>query len=399
MADSGTRISSLDDALAAVARIGPVAREHAQKAEDGRALSTEVVDAITDAGLWGVFTPQAVGGAGLVGLTETFEIIRTLAYEDTSAAWGLMICGGTGAILGSKLPPDGRAEVFADGPGPMAGVFNPGGGAAPADGGGFVVNGRWPFASGIGYAHWVMVNALRLDESGAPRPGGNGLPEIVSSAVRCDDVTIVDDWFVAGLRGTGSMSVTMQGMAVPEHRTFGFFSPSVIDEPKYRVSPLMLVGPMFAGMALGLTQRALDEVLGLLPTRIGPPTFEPASMDPVVQSAVGRSVAAVRGALESTRAVLGKVDARIEAGEDLADASIHDRAEVHHHIVWAAAICREAIDQLFRLGGASSIYEPGVLQRTWRDVNVLCQHLYLREANHTIAGKLALGVDVVAPLL
>jgi alkylation response protein AidB-like acyl-CoA dehydrogenase len=398
MAKQGSRIGSLQDALDAVARVGPVAREWAQKCEDGRALSAEVVDAITDAGLWGVFTPQAVGGSGLVGLTETFEIIRTLAYEDTSAAWGLMICGGTGAILGSKLPEEGRAEVFADGPVPMAGVFNPGGAAAPADGG-VVVNGRWPFASGVGYAHWVMVNALRLDESGAPRPGGNGLPEIVSSAVRCDEATIVDDWFVAGLRGTGSMSVVMDGVAVPEHRTFGFFLPPVIDEPKYQVAPLLLVGPMFAGMALGLTQRALDEGLGILPTRVGPPTFEPASMDPVVQSAVGRSVAAVRGALESTRAVLGKVDARIAAGEDLSDASVQDRAEVHHHIVWAAAVCREAVDQLVRLGGASSIYEPGVLQRTWRDVNVLCQHMYLREANHTLAGKLALGIEVVAPLL
>src|SRR5262245_10687623 len=38
VADMGDRIDSLEDALAAVARVGPTAREHAQKAEDGRAL-------------------------------------------------------------------------------------------------------------------------------------------------------------------------------------------------------------------------------------------------------------------------------------------------------------------------------------------------------------------------
>ncbi len=57
------------------------------------------------------------------------------------------------------------------------------------------------------------------------------------------------------------------------------------------------------------------------------------------------------------------------------------------------------VNELFPLGGASSIYEPGLLQRAWRDLNVLMQHLYLRPTNHTIAGKVALGFDVVAPLV
>jgi hypothetical protein len=40
-----------------------------------------------------------------------------------------------------------------------------------------------------------------------------------------------------------------------------------------------------------------------------------------------------------------------------------------------------------------------LLQRVWRDLNVLTQHLYLRETTHTTAGKIALGLDVVAPQL
>jgi alkylation response protein AidB-like acyl-CoA dehydrogenase len=225
------------------------------------------------------------------------------------------------------------------------------------------------------------------------------LPAIVTAVVRADEIDLVDDWHVAGLRGTGSMSFTMTGVTVPEHRTFSFFGPSVIDDPKYRKPTMTFVGPYFAAMAIGLAQRAIDEVLGLLPTRVGPPTFEPASADPVNQHVVGESIAAVRGAVESCRAIFGRYDARIAAGEDLTDLPLADRAEVHQHVVWAAAQCRQAVDELFRLGGASSIYEPGALQRTWRDINVLCQHAYLRQTNHAVAGKLALGLDVVAPLL
>jgi alkylation response protein AidB-like acyl-CoA dehydrogenase len=398
MTEVGVRIDSLADALAAVASVGPVAREYAQKAEDGRALPAEVVAAIADAGLWRTFVPKALGGAGLVGLVEQFEIVQALAYEDTSAAWGLLICGSTPGLIGAKMSADGRAEVFAGGVVPMAGVFNPGGAAAPVDGG-LLVNGRWPFASGVGYAGWVLANALLLDESGSPRPADNGLPQITSVVVRPDEITVVDDWHVAGLRGTGSMTFTMAGVTVPAHRTFPFFGPPQIDEPKYRMSTLTLLSPLFAAMAIGLAQRALDEVLALLPARVGPPAFEPASADPVNQSIVGRSLAAVRGAREGTRAVFARYDVRIAAGEDLTNLPIADRAEVHQQTVWAAETCQAAVNELFRLGGASSIYEPGTLQRTWRDLNVLMQHMYLRQTNHVIAGKIALGLDVVAPLL
>lgn len=400
MTDVRVRIESIEDALAAVARVGSVAREYAQQAEDDRALPAEVVAAMTDAGLWRAFAPRAVGGAGLVGLVEQFDIVRAMAYEDTSAAWGLFICGSFGGLLAARLPAAGREDVFADGVPPVAGVFTPAGGtAAPVDGG-LLVNGRWQFASGVGYAGWILANTALLDESGAPRPGDNGLPAIATVVVRRDEITIVDDWHVAGLRGTGSMTFTITDVTVPEHRTFSLFGPPLIDEPKYQLPTMTFVAPSFAAIAVGLAQRALDEVLGLLPARVGPPpTFEPASANPVNQTIVGQSLAAVRGALESTRSIYARYDARIAAGENLAGLALADRAEIHQHTLWAAETCRGAVNELFRLGGGSSIYEPGVLQRVWRDVNVLTQHLYLRETNHTTAGKIALGLDVAAPFV
>ena len=63
MTETRARIETLEDALAAVAKVGPVAREHAQKCEDGRRLAPEVIDAIADAGLWRAFGPKAVGDA------------------------------------------------------------------------------------------------------------------------------------------------------------------------------------------------------------------------------------------------------------------------------------------------------------------------------------------------
>jgi alkylation response protein AidB-like acyl-CoA dehydrogenase len=391
-------ITTLDDALAAVAKVGPVAREHAQKCEDGRRLAPEVLDALTDAGLWGAFPPVACGGAGLSGLTELFEINRALAYEDTSAGWGLLICGGGAALAGARMTDEARKEVFGGGCVPIAGVFNPGGAAAPTDGG-VILNGRWPFASGVTYAHWVIANAIALDESGAPKPGIGGLPAIVTSLLPRDEIEIIDDWHVAGLRGTGSMTFAVQDQFVPEHRTFAFFGGVTVDEPKFKIPALTSIGAYFAGMAVGLAERAVDTVIELLPTRIGPPSFQPASADPHTQWVLGRARAAVRAAAESTRSIHARYDERLQAGEDLTALSIAERAEVHEHTVWVGETCREAVNELFALGGANSIYESSVLQRVWRDTSILNQHLYFRTNNHQLAGAVALGQEVVAPLV
>jgi alkylation response protein AidB-like acyl-CoA dehydrogenase len=244
----------------------------------------------------------------------------------------------------------------------------------------------------------VTANTIRLDENGEPKPGLGGLPELISVVVPVDEVTIIDDWHVAGLRGTGSMSFAMDGVIVPGHRTFPFFAPSRVDDPKFRVPALTLVAPAFAGIAVGLAERVLDEVLALLPTRIVPPTFQPASADPVIQHTVGRVLGAIRGARESTRAVFGRQVERLRSA-DLSELSVFERCEIHHQTVWAANTCRDAVDELFRLAGASSVYESSVIQRIWRDINVLNQHLYLRGTQHENAGKLALGIDVVNPMI
>ena len=391
-------IHSIDDALIAVAAVGPVARAQAQKAEDARGLPTEVVDAIAAAGLWRVFAPRCVGGAGLGALESQFKVVRAMAYEDASAGWGIFICAGTPGLVASRLPAAGRDEVFAEGVLPAAGVFNPGGSARPVEGG-WHVSGSWPFASGIGYAAWVMANAIVLDEGGKPAPGVAGLPEIRSFVVRPDAVTIVDDWHVAGLRGTGSMTFTMKDVFVPEHRTFPFFGPALINEPSYRLPLLSYVNPSFVGMAVGLARRAVDELVQLLPTKIGPPTFQPASADPSKQLRLGRAMAAIGATTDAAEALYRRIDARVAAGEDLMQLPLRERAEMRARATAAVETCVEVVNDLFRLGVASSIYEPGCLQRLWRDTNVLGQHLFLRDSNFEVPAKVAMGIDTESPFI
>jgi alkylation response protein AidB-like acyl-CoA dehydrogenase len=152
-------------------------------------------------------------------------------------------------------------------------------------------------------------------------------------------------------------------------------------------------------MAVGLAQRAIDELVQLLPTKIGPPSFQPASNDPSKQLRLGRAMATIGAAADASQALYRRIDARAAAGEDLAELPLTERAELRVRATAVVATCVDGVNDLFRLGGASSIYEPGPLQRVWRDVNVLGQHLFLRDSNFEVAAKVALGIDADSPFV
>jgi alkylation response protein AidB-like acyl-CoA dehydrogenase len=192
----------------------------------------------------------------------------------------------------------------------------------------------------------------------------------------------------------------MNNVFVPEHRTFPFFSRALIDEMPYRLPLFSYISPGFVAMAVGLAQRALDEVVRLLPTKIGPPTFQPASTDPTKQlRRLGRAIATVRATADASRALFRRVDAHGAAGADPADLAQSERIELRVRATTAVESCVEVVNDLFRLGGASSIYQSGALQRIWRDVNVVGQHLFLRDSNFEVAAKFAMGIDAESPFI
>jgi alkylation response protein AidB-like acyl-CoA dehydrogenase len=68
--------------------------------------------------------------------------------------------------------------------------------------------------------------------------------------------------------------------------------------------------------------------------------------------------------------VLARDDARVATGEDVDDLPLADRAEIHQQVAWAAETFVAAVNELFRLAGASGIYDGHVVRRCWRDANV-----------------------------
>src|SRR5215472_2570066 len=165
---------SIADLLLERARqIGPIIREHAAEAERQRRLSRPVVDAVLEAGLYGMSRPKAFGGLEADPVTM-FRVVEEVARYNSAAAWNLQISVGANSLL-AWLPDNGAAEILNTHPSTIIhGTFSPGRAAIAVDGG-YRVTGQWPFVSGAQHCHWLVLllqvmdgDALRADDQGVP---------------------------------------------------------------------------------------------------------------------------------------------------------------------------------------------------------------------------------------
>src|SRR5262245_7094723 len=129
----------------------------ADSAADGerlRRVPQPVVDAVADAGLFDLVVPTSLGGHGL-GLTTLGGVTRTLGRGCPATARTLSFLMMHGWLL-AKLPASGRDEVFSAGT-PLATAPLAPSGVARATEGGFVVDGRWEWATGSAHSQWALV--------------------------------------------------------------------------------------------------------------------------------------------------------------------------------------------------------------------------------------------------
>ncbi len=188
----------------AVVDLIPDVRMRADAAEKERRVPAETMASLRKAGLFRAFVPRVYGGDERT-LAEVLDATTDLAAGCPSTAWvGTLFAFHN--IAACWLEKRGQDEIFAEGPDVLvASSVAPMGTLVPAEGG-FRLEGRWAFASGVEHASWVMVGA-NLESESANTPA-----EYVFCFVRASEVTLIDDWHVSGLRATGSKSLELKGI-------------------------------------------------------------------------------------------------------------------------------------------------------------------------------------------
>jgi alkylation response protein AidB-like acyl-CoA dehydrogenase len=274
------------------------------------------------------------------------------------------------ALIGASVAPQGNARAVEDG---------------------YILSGRFGFCSGVYHADWVIVGAM-ADMSAADRE-----PTPRYFLVPASEITLIDNWHVVGLAGSGSADFQIDDSFVPAHRVIDIHDAVEGTAPGsrlhkgavYRMPQLSIAGLGLASPSIGIAQWVLDDFIAMTKSRIsrGNKVAEWQSM----QLRIAESAAEIDAARLLVLTTARRAMETLATGDVL---SLERRAESRRNACYAAMIARRSVDRLFEGAGGHGLYLDNDLQRGMRDAKAAVAHIALGwDMGGSNYGRVVLGLD------
>ncbi len=371
----------VDDILAKVEEISGALEEEAAPSEELGKLTDKAVDLLFSTGMPQAYIPKELGGKGLFpGEAQSF--LSRVAYYDGSLAWvnTIFACAG---LMVSYLPEDVSEELFSGGKRISFSAVSNGQGTAVKTDDGWVVSGRYRYASAIKHATHVFMPAMKIiDGNPVPPPFGMGFFLIPIEAV-----TDRGNWDTIGLQATGSVDIEVKDHLIPLTHEVDVMSPPKRGGRAVSGGMNVLIPTMHLGFAIGTAERLLDEMKTVGNKK--PPVPGAKSIgekDPfrIEYAQHAMKAAAARALVDD---VMESVDNTLRKGEQLStrQSTMLRAVNIHAHDV-----TRDIAEWAFQRGGGDALRE-GRLQRIIRDTLAGCQHFFANDQNYVNVGFELMG--------
>ncbi|MGZ3271121.1 MAG: acyl-CoA dehydrogenase family protein [Croceibacterium sp.] len=380
-----------DQILANARAMAPALAARFEEIEELRRLPGDLVAELRTAGFFRMGRSRAKGGPQMT-LPQHLEVIEVLAEADPSVGWCVKI-GTDSGIIAELLPPSASARLLPDPDMVTAGQFTTGRGRLQQVEDGYVLNGRFPFGSGITHADAVMSGAMLFDETGAPVIGPGGMPESRLAFCRADELVIEDTWHTHGLRGSGSTHYRAEDVFIPEDQALRIDATLFEGRKPLYSSGFNWVTTM-AAVPLGTARRALDEAKVLIAQRTGGFPPQPMGKLPHVQETIAEAETRYGAARAFLYSAANDFWDELEQGIPA--------AETKGRLALANVNCfrtaAEVTRQLFDMIGANVIFAGSPLERLARDALTLNQHMIIARPALASYGAMMLGEEHPSPL-
>jgi len=380
-------LASAERLLDYVRILAPLVEAERPGLDAKRELSPGLLDALHTSGLFRLWLPGRLGGAELDPVSG-LRVIAAVSALDGSVGWSVMVAAAWGFFAG-RLPARAARRIFGDPRAVVAGHLAPFG-QAEAIRGGYRASGRWPFGSGGKHATWFLAHcALRPRGRARRRPTGRPATRLLFvPAGRC---RIHDTWHVTGLRGTGSHDYSVKRVTVPAAHSVDVLADRPTRRERLYALPLIpFVEAAVAAVPIGIAHAALDAFAEVAKTRRAYRSRRPLRADPATQREIGRAEMHVRSGEALLFAAVDEMWRTVEAGRR---PSLQQRARLRAGCVNAGVSATLAVDIVYRLGGAGSIFEGNRIERCFRDVHTAAQHAALAPRTLELVGQARLGLD------
>ncbi|MCC7363398.1 MAG: acyl-CoA dehydrogenase family protein [Dehalococcoidia bacterium] len=385
---AGTIPARPGDLVAAARAVAPRVSALAPQIDADRAIPAELLDAFAAAGFFRMAVPRSLGGLETDPITVA-TVVEELAAADASAAWCVMLANQAARSAGF-LAAEGARELFAAPGAVVAGVLRARGRAVPAEGG-YVVTGRWPFASGSNHATWFGAECVVMDGE-TPHRDDNGQLQTIVALLPRTSVSVHDTWDTGALRGTGSNDFSACDVFVPASRTH----PTPAAQPRhpwamYRATVLAYI--THGTHALGVARAAFEATRDLALAKVAYGTVLLAE-----KTRFQAELAEAQALIESARAYLygsaAQLWAMVQSG---AATTPQDHARVRLATSNAVRASVEAVNRLYAAAGTSAFFTDSPLERRFRDIHAAAAHIMVGTGTYEAAGRVALGMEAGMP--
>ena len=353
--------------LAGIDELLPKLRERAPETEDLRRIPDASIAELDEVGFFKLVQPEQWGGLQ-ADPTLFYEAVRRVASACGSTGWA----GGILAVHNwhlAQFTQQAQEDVWSEDPTVrISSSYAPMGAGVVTEGGdGYIVNGAWRWSSGCDHATWTFVGGPVIKD-GRPVDFGSFLIPI-------SDYKIIDDWYVVGLKGTGSKTLEIKDVFVPRHRFQSFKQMSDGTAPGLRTNtapvykmpwgtmhPTTISTPI-VGMAYGAYDAHVEHQGKRLRAAYA---GEKAKDDPFAKVRIAEAASDIDAAWRQLSGNLADEYALLCAGKEV---PLELRARARRDQVRASQRAISAIDRLFEAAGATALQTETALQRFWRDAH------------------------------
>jgi 3-hydroxy-9,10-secoandrosta-1,3,5(10)-triene-9,17-dione monooxygenase len=364
-------IPSADELIARARALAPKLRERAIKTDRDRRLPRESVEEYIDAGLIHTLQPKRWGG-----YEHDHEVQFNVAVElgkstCGSSAWVLNYFTDHACML-AHFPDEAQHDVWSRDHAACISTSAAPTGKVTVAAGGYRLDGRWSWCSGLQHAQWIMIGGLIFRD-------GEDHPDMRLFLVPVADLEQDDTWYCAGLRGTGSITAVLDNVFVPEHRTVSFAtmrdacSPGskLNSNPIYRTPFIAVHTYALFGPALGAARGGYADFVSWTRSRYLTYTQLAIAQHVPVQLKIAEIGAQIDAAELLVRRGLAT------ARRDYSGMTMETRTLLRRDMTFAMRLLRDAMDALIKISGSSGLMDNNPAQRCWRDVHAIASHVVM----------------------
>ncbi len=361
--------------------LAPAFSERASAYDNNDEFVAENYSEMRAAKLFSILVPRELGGDGVL-YSEACTLIRTLAQYcgSTALAYSMHQHAVATALWNYRHGKSGEALLRAVAEGEKV-VVSTGAidwlsssGELERCEGGFRFTANKPFASGC-VAGDLLVTSGRYDD---PNAGRQVLH--FSVLMSADGVSIDRVWQTMGMRGTGSHTVVLDNVFVPE-QAITLRRPCGEYHPVWNVI-LTVALPMFCSVYVGMAEAAAQKAVAIASAK---------GDDGVNALAIGEMFTDLTTAQIALQSMVANAN-ELEL-EPLVEHA--NRALIHKTIVGEAV--KHAVDQALEATGGAGYFRRLGLERILRDAQAAQFHPMPTRKQHRFTGRLAMGLDPVIP--